>query len=156
MQAGFILHADKFLYRQFLDSVFLRIAYQKVNSVNNQEVYKEIVLDDNRTVRIIDSSKNYFGDYHLVKLDISCELPLSPAQAQGNSPDAESSVPVYRRTLEKMAVPSAEVEQVKSLLLAEFMRNALPYLARPDFSAKLLAGERARKQGPQSRYASRI
>jgi len=53
------------------------------------------------------------------------EAPLVPA--------------VYTRMLEKMAVPSASVEEVKAALIEEFRKNTLPYMSSPDFPLKMLS-----------------
>jgi hypothetical protein len=73
-----------------------------------------------------------------------CEIPV-PGQAdlKGNVSEDQSAntspVAVYRRVLEKMGVPSAEVENVKEQLIADFEHTSLPYLQSSSFPEKLAA-----------------
>lgn len=116
--------------------------------------YAEFNLCGTHSVRIYDHSRVYFGDYFRVSLEVRCEIPMpmKPENSVGENckpPD----VALYSRFLERMAVPSAEVEDVRLALIAEFRRNSLPYLAIPDFPAKLIARYRAQQTGVKQRYA---
>jgi hypothetical protein len=125
-------------------SVFFCNSALEGNSVSSTAPYAEFVLPDNNTVRIHDYSRVYFGDYHHVRLEVSCDIPVPV------SPDATGNLPasvVYRRILEKMAVPSASAEAVKQSLLEEFKTNSLPYLTVPDFARKLAARSQAKSSG---------
>jgi hypothetical protein len=55
---------------------------------------------------------------------------------------AQPGVAVYRRLLEKMAVPSQEVATVRAALIAQFTTNSLQYITAADFPAKLVAQQR--------------
>lgn len=104
------------------------------------EPYAEIDLPGNYSVKIYDHSRVYFGDYFRVALEVRCEIPLPvKTDKSANEVGETLDVAVYCRYLEKMAVPSAEVDDVRMALIAEFRRNSLPYLATPDFPVKMVA-----------------
>lgn len=109
--------------------------------------YTEIALPDNRTVKVYDHSHVYFGDYYHVRLEIRCEFAPLDQSGQGEAV-------VYQRFLERMAVPSAAVEDVRLALLEEFKQNALPYLATSDFPAKFIAKSTTVQPMVKKRYTS--
>lgn len=109
--------------------------------------YTEIVLPDRSAVTVYDHSRVYFGDYYHVRLEVRCEFaPLDPS--------GQGEAVVYQRFLERMAVPSAAVEDTRQALLEEFKQNALPYLSTPDFSAKCVAKSSAGQSLVKKRYTS--
>jgi hypothetical protein len=113
---------------------------------------KEISLANGLILIVRDLSRIYYGDFHHVKLEICCEIPTILKFQQESvcsvNPDLPFHFVSYRRNLEKMGVPSDEVEQVKIKLLRDFEVNAIPYLLTPEFSCKLIDFEllRARKR----------
>ena len=110
--------------------------------MNTSAAYSEIIISGNRTVRFYDRSTVYFGDYHHVRLEARCELesPESCDTLSDSLLKAETLLnpSVYIRVLERMAVPSASVEDVKIALVEDFRNNSLPYLSNPDFSLKVI------------------
>jgi len=113
--------------------------------LNSSASYSEVIISGNTIVRFFDHSSIYFGDYHHVRLQARCEFELPDCQE--TRPDAlssaETSQPpaVYTRTLERMAVPSASVEDVKGALIEDFIKNTVPYLSSPDFPVKMTSRE---------------
>jgi len=110
--------------------------------LNTFAAYSEIIISENRIVRFYDRSTVYFGDYHHVRLEARCELDLSecydPLSDSLFKAEPLNRPAVYIRVLEKMAVPSALVEDVKIALVEDFRNNSLPYLSNPDFSLKVI------------------
>lgn len=104
--------------------------------------YTEISLPGNGQVCVYDHSRIYFGDYYHVRLEVRCEFA------------GQTEAVIYNRFLEKMAVPSAAVEEVKLALVAEFRRNSLPYLVNPDFQAKYAARTAVGQAVAKKRYAT--
>jgi hypothetical protein len=127
----------------------------KGTSLHTIKPYAEISLSGNHCVRIYDHSSVYFGDYFRVRLEVRCEiqLPVKPENS-GNGNCQPPEVAVYSRFLERMAVPSAEVEDVRLALIAEFRRNSLPYLVAPDFPEKLIARSLLQQTAVKKRYAA--
>jgi hypothetical protein len=110
--------------------------------LNTSAAYSEIIISGNRTVRFHDRSTVYFGDYHHVRLEARCELELPESYDTLSDSLSRSETlrnpAVYIRVLERMAVPSASVEEVKIALVEDFRSNSLPYLSNPDFSLKMI------------------
>ena len=126
----------------------------KETGLTSQELYAEINLPGNLPVRIYDHTRIYFGDYYHVRLAVTCVLPL-PLNSV-NCADESGELPVitvYNRFLERMAVPSAAVEDVRLELLTEFRQNSLHYLTAADFPAKL-ARTVVKQTGASKRYAA--
>ncbi len=123
--------------------------------MTSPELYAEIDLPGIHTVRIYDHSRVYFGDYYRVRLEVVCEIPLpldsaDPAAEAGDPPH----VAVYSRFLERMAVPSAAVADIRLALVAEFRQNSLQYLTAAAFPAKLVARTAARQTVIKKRYVA--
>lgn len=102
-------------------------------------------------IELLDQTRRYFGDFH--HLRIALTLRFSLAELTDLTLDekdfvADSSSISLVRTLEKMGVPSGNVNEEKRELIRHFYTTALPYLARPEFVLALL---RARLKSPRSR-----
>lgn len=105
---------------------------------------KDYQPNDGMTLSIISSSRRYFGDFHNVKVVISCVLPLRPElfPSEKEFSHARSMLgdeTTYERVIEKTGVPTNEIEQLIKQLIADFERNSLPYLNAPDFCLRLVA-----------------
>jgi len=100
-----------------------------------------------------ESSNRYFGDYHRVRLILTCDLPVSAVWlGDADDPAAEAirlrgllgdSVR-YEKVLERMGVPGADVARVRRQLLDDFSATARLYLESPEFPSRLLR-QRARQ-----------
>lgn len=111
---------------------------------------REIPLANGLTVSFFQQTRRYFGDYHLVKLEIVCKVPLLADYFSNKGEFAAAGSllgeeVLYRRCVEQMGVPSAEVELVLNRLTADFENTALPYVASPAFPRKLVAAELAKR-----------
>jgi hypothetical protein len=124
--------------------------------LNSSAPYFELLISGNSIVRFFDHSSVYFGDYHRVKLEARCEFELPGGQEARTSnlsgKETLLNPALFTRTLERMAVPSASVEEVKGALIEDFRKNALPYLSSPDFPLKLIAGNRPVKASVIRKY----
>lgn len=110
-------------------------------------------LTNGITVEFFDRSNRYFGDYHRICIDVACSLPLCPEFfAAANDPEAEwqrarvvlGEEVVFKKTLEKMGVPGAEVDDTRQRLMEEFSRTTFPYLQSPEFPTRFVAAELAK------------
>lgn len=121
--------------------------------MNSPEPSTKIDLPGILSVTFYDQSKVYFGDYYHVKLEVNCEIqvPLMLVSAENRDGGLADAV-IYRRILEKMAVPSAAVEDTRRALIAEFRSNSLPYLSSPAFAANLLARSSVQHTAVKIRY----
>lgn len=107
---------------------------------------REQTLPNGLTVSFYDQTRRYFGDYHLVKLEIVCNVPVIEEYFTGEDESREArallgETVVYRRNVEQMGVPSTEIERVRGRLVADFEEHSLPYFAAPAFPQKLVAAE---------------
>jgi len=124
--------------------------------LNTSASYSELVISGNSIVRFYDHSSIYFGDYYHVRLEARCEFELPGCQeVVPGSLVSEETLPnpaVYTRTLERMAVPSASVEDVKGALIEDFRKNTLPYLSSPDFPQKMTSKNAPGKNSANRKY----
>ncbi|MBI2353904.1 MAG: hypothetical protein HYV06_02545 [Deltaproteobacteria bacterium] len=126
----------------------------------NEEIIMECGLADGVTAVVRDASRHYFGGYYHVRLLVTADVALSAAWF-GGAAEYEDAVGRlgssvrFSRTLEKMAVPRAEVDAVRSTLLDSFETNLRTYLFRPDFPRRFALSEygKARKPVVQRGYA---
>ena len=97
-------------------------------------------------VEVEDESKNYYADYHNVKLVIRCRIAVkaehllalegSPSYArvvEAMGPSVE-----YVRVIGRAGVAGRDVLSVKDALLRSFEETALPYFNREGFEEKFV------------------
>jgi hypothetical protein len=109
------------------------------------------------TIRVYDLTKVYFGDYHHVRIKIACypdKVTAGWGQCTADSIDTGNIS--YIRTLEKMGVPSVDIENVKNDLLNDFKVNSIPYLSSPDFPQKMIEKELSKKVSPARKYQGAV
>ena len=122
-------------------------------------IIREYVLAEGVMALIRDVSRHYFGGYYHVRLQVTADVPLCSAWFESVAEYEEVLGRLGRsvrfsRTLEKMAVPLAEVDDVRNALLDSFETNLRGYLSRPDFPSRFVLGEYAktRKKVAPGRY----
>ena len=112
-----------------------------------------LILSNGLSVSIYDSTKLYFGDYYHVRIKIICSLDAVVLEQSHFSPETISlGTRTYTRSLEKMGVPSENVESVKKSLLNDFDRNSLPYISSAGFPKKLIDKELRSQKFPDRNY----
>ena len=124
--------------------------------MNSSASYYELIISGNSIVRFYDHSSIYFGDYHHVRLVAKCEFELPGCQeaTPGSIAIEEPRLnpAAYTRTLERMAVPSAAVEDAKRTLIEDFKKNTLPYISSPDFPSKMASRNTPGKNSLNRKY----
>jgi len=110
------------------------------------KLVREISLENGLTVSFYQHTHRYFGDYHRIKVEIICEVPLLEEYFTSRPEFAEAMVSlggkaVFRRNLEMMGVSSAEIDPSLERVIANFSSHSLSYLASPAFPRKLLLAE---------------
>ncbi len=110
---------------------------------------KETTLPNGLHVRFFNRSRHYYGDFHLVKVEVCCPVPVraeyfadSDAFQRGLRTLGDSVS--YRRTMERIGIPSGAVNDVLHELVGSFERHALPYLVTPAFPRRFVAAEMLR------------
>ena len=110
------------------------------------DLYKRIALDSGLTVNLFDHTIRYYGDFHLVKLELVCEIDLADMSGKISVSGEElarflgESVR-YHRFLEKTGVPGTEIERAKERLVADFEHHSLAYFSKQSFPEKLVLAE---------------
>jgi len=103
-------------------------------------------LEKGLVVEVEDESRNYYGDYHHVKLVIRCRIAVKAGhlKALEGSPSYAKVVEAmgpfveYLRVIGKAGVAGKDVASIKDQLLRSFEENALPYFNREGFEAKFV------------------
>jgi len=103
-------------------------------------------LESGLIVEVEDESRNYYGDYHHLKLVIRCRIAVKAEhlEALKGSPfyarvvEAMGPSVEYLRIIGRAGVAGKDVNSVKDQLLRSFERNALPYFNREGFEAKFV------------------
>ena len=112
-----------------------------------------VKLSNGVTVSFYDQTKVYFGDYHHVRIRINCSLDNAAVHLkQYCTEHIDFRSIAYNRTLEKMGVPSEDIESVTKALLNDFERNSMPYISTPDFPKKMINNEISCKKVSVRKY----
>jgi len=112
------------------------------------KLVKEIHLENGLTVCIYNHNHRYFGDYHRVRVEFTCEVPILEVYYSSQAAFAEAieslgSAALFKRSVEQMAVPTAELEICLERIIGNFSSHSLSYLSSPDFPRKLIQKELA-------------
>ena len=94
-----------------------------------------------------DQGNRYFGDYHQVKVLVSCRIELNDRLVSEHLPQDELARArqifgdqlEYRRVLKQMGVAGDALEAAKRSLVENFIRHTASYMNKPDFPSRLVA-----------------
>ena len=98
---------------------------------------KEEKLANGLNVLFADESNRYFGDYHRICILVTLLYPLAELPVDTEDDRAFRDI----KRLERMGVPSAEVEKVRQSLIDSFLESSADYLGRPEYPRSLVAAE---------------
>lgn len=119
-----------------------------------ERIIREISLENGLTIRFIDRTHRYYGDFYRVVIEIACDVPLR--EEYFDNPEEFEAVRKlvgepqrYRRHLEQMGVPSTEIDRVIDRLIAHFSAHSLPYFNSPYFPRKMFLAESRKKLAKQ-------
>ena len=109
-------------------------------------ILETIPLAEGLFLTLHDQTRHYFGGYYHVKVLVSCDVPVIRGYfADGADYDDCLSrlggLLRFERVLEKMAVPEAGIEDVRSHLMQTFRETSNSYLTHPDFAARFVRNE---------------
>jgi len=106
-------------------------------------------LNNGLQIHFVDESNRYFGDYHRVCILVTLLYPVD-ALPVDNSDDEVfrdraiamlgKELKIVKR-LERMGVPTAEVEKVRQSMIEAFLDNSSVYLNRPGYPRSLVDAE---------------
>lgn len=117
-------------------------------------------LNNGLQLLVEDQSNRYFGDYHRLRLFVSCRVPVraeyftaetNPEQAAAEAVKILGTEVVYEKPLERMGVAGGELATIRQQVLDDFLSINRDYLARADFPAKFLALKLRERQQANSR-----
>ncbi len=110
------------------------------------KMIREISLENGLVVRFFDHTRHYYGDFHLVKIEIACEIPLS-GDYFAEQVDLEEArirfgeAALYRRSVERMGIPTKDISAVTEQLVDNFVSHSFPYFTAPGFARRFLKAE---------------
>jgi hypothetical protein len=109
-------------------------------------IVETINLDSGLVIELDDQTSHYFGGYFHVRIQVRCAVELkqeyfASAEEYVAAAGLMGNAALFERSLEKMAVPEAEVGAVRDQLISAFRENANSYMASPDFAARFLKSE---------------
>lgn len=117
---------------------------------------RRIELPNGLVITIADTTRRYYEDYHLVRLEVACEAAVRREYFESGD-DFSAAVAVlgetavYRTTVEKMGVPYDEIGQAREQLVHGIEGNCSGYYARESFPRKLVLSELARARDTSRR-----
>ncbi len=120
--------------------------------------YREKTLANGLHLVFHDESNRYFGDYHRVCIVVSLSFAIAdlPASAPADAELRDRALRQFGETfamtrrLERMAVPTAKVEEVRSTLVDDFMKHSAAYFARPATLQSLVTKELSKHRSSRS------
>lgn len=118
--------------------------------MNVEQEIKIYTLGGGVTATVTDCTRHYFGGYYHVRILVSADVPVTSTSFEtvADYDDAVARLGhslAFSRTLEKMAVPAAEIDSVRLQLIDAFDANVLPYLQRDDFVPGFVRSEYRKK-----------
>ena len=134
--------------------------FQPEVSFYMSKLIREIPLSNGLTVRFFDASRRYFGDYHQVRVKISCDVPLTPDLFQDEA-SYETATKLlgacvsYQKEIEHQGVAGASVEETVDRVIAHFVEHSLDYFSGPGFPKKLAQAELVKAQGRKRGFIPR-
>lgn len=110
------------------------------------------------TVQVYDTTRRYYEDYHLVRLEIECEVAVKEEFIAESKEFVRALMLLgesvfYHRTIEKMGVPFAEIGTAREEMLSCFASTALPYIASESFPRKFVLSELRKASASMTRRA---
>lgn len=134
--------------------------FSKEYQVYMQKLIREIPLSNGLTVRFFDATRRYFGDYHQVRIQICCEVPISPdffddEASHETARKALGASVSYKKEIEHQGVPTLSVEKTVEQVIADFVAHSLGYFNNPAFPKKLVQSELTRVQGCKRAFVPR-
>lgn len=110
---------------------------------------KQVPLANGLEIVFTDESNRYFGDYHRVCIlaTIVCNLHDLPVQSlddrtlRRQATEAFGGQMSIAKRIERMGVPTLDIDRVRNALIDDFLRHAVSYMSRPGFPSSLVRAE---------------
>lgn len=122
-----------------------------------KKLIREIPLPNGLTVRFFDATRRYFGDYHQVRINICCEVPLNPdlfddAAAHQDAARLLGASVSYVKEIEHQGVATDDIPGTVEKVIQHFIDHSLSYLSGGDFPRKLVQSELKRIMGKRRAF----
>jgi hypothetical protein len=108
--------------------------------------FRQIKLANGLTVCFYEHTHRYFGDYHRIRIDITCQIPVLEEYFDSHL-DWEKALRhlgkavEFRRSIEQMGVPTAELRANLESAVDNFCAHAIQYITAIDFPRKVIQSE---------------
>ncbi|MCM0081487.1 hypothetical protein L4X63_07800 [Geomonas sp. Red32] len=114
-----------------------------------KKLVREVPLSNGLTLRFFDASRRYFGDYHQVRLEICCEVDLTPDLFDDPTEFETASRLLgakvqFLKQVEHQGVPTGAVSGTVEQVIQQFLDHSGRYLDSGAFPRKLVHSELAR------------
>ena len=122
-----------------------------------KNLIREMPLANGLTVRFYDATRRYFGDYHQVRIKISCEVPLAPEMFDDPASQAAAVKLLgtsirYCKDIEQQGVATADVAGAVEQVIRQFEEHSLAYFATEAFPKRFVQSELTRVQEKAKSY----
>jgi hypothetical protein len=111
-----------------------------------KNIIREIPLANGLTVSFADATRRYFGDYHQVRVEVSCEVPLS-AGLFDDQPSYEAALKLlgakvcYLKKVEHQGVPTLGTAAAVQKVIQQFIDHQLSYFGSQAFPRRFVQSE---------------
>jgi hypothetical protein len=111
-----------------------------------KNIVREIPLANGLTVKFADATRRYFGDYHQVRVEVSCEVPLSAALFD-DQPSFEAALKLlgarvsYSKQVEHQGVPTLGTADAVQKVIQQFIDHSLSYFGSEAFPRRFVQSE---------------
>jgi hypothetical protein len=108
-----------------------------------KNLLREVLLPNGLILQYFDHTRNYYGDYYLVRMEIAFNVPVLAEYFKDRETYVEAKRILgeeiaYSRIEEQMGVPSSNIDGVMDRLIANFTDHALPYISSGNFPHKFV------------------
>jgi hypothetical protein len=118
--------------------------------LSSEAIIRNCELGGGLLATVRDCTSHYFGGYYHVRILITADVPVDSSAFENAAQYEDALVRLgssvsFSRTLEKMAVPEADIADIRRQLMDSFYANVLPYLRRADFAPGFIRSEYRKK-----------
>jgi hypothetical protein len=122
------------------------------------KVIREIPLDNGLTFLFSDATRRYFGDYHQVRIKISCDIIVRSDYFQ-DVPEHHAALQLlgekvqYVKEVEHQGVATEAIAETIDRVIRHFVDHSLGYFDNSDFPKKFVHSELNRIRSKGKRFA---
>ena len=122
-----------------------------------KNIIREIPLANGLTVSFADATRRYFGDYHQVRVEVSCEVPLS-AGLFDDQASFEAALKLlgtkvcYLKQVEHQGVPTLGTADAVQKVIQQFIDHSLGYFGSEAFPRRFVQSELNRARAKSASF----